>query len=757
MKKYVLFLILSAWSYSLHAQAFWQKMDNGLESTRIERYYFDEFKQLNVVSKNHYAHSKDGGKTWQNTPFLKQCSPSVVTSATEMYCYVWENKRIVYSNDEGQTWNEITMPTVWGTVGVAYQQFEDLVASKNHQLILIVYAENLETKAAQRIFYLYESQSHSWRNITAKEFLSLAAEIPFYKISVDGKSLLNSTDGTTWNETYTSADVIRSWHSNGTSLWIMTASGMKRSSDQGQTWKNVPLPTADLFNYEPIGDTSRTYLVIKSTTNTQHEYYYSEDGGDSWKHISFDLNIQNIVFAADPFVYFLDSQKQNALFRRDLRNQNALPEMVFGNRDVGDIKQVVRFEDGQLWCVANGKLYQWQPNSSVWQPINLPLNPSRSFTFAPVHAIYRTNQGNLYAVIVYPTEDNFGDIDTALYESKDNGETWRVLEDVIMDGHLEHPLIPRMISKEGMFYFEKKDKPNELLQTKLRSDHTFESPISLVYLNEFMSQFLVTDSKIKPEQTIIYGYSTNGLKTWKSGVGETLKPDINVADGSNLKIKPYLNGVLLYQYDVGKAEAKISVDEGQTWQKLPTKVQKYEPIPSINPFPNSQFPLIADVNGGIWTIASPFYSSFSSVIFSSDKGKTWEVKGSSLTDILDLYLDHNGVLYVITLDGIYRSLQIVITANESADELPSTFSTSAAYPNPFSQSTTFGVSLPKASRVNIGIYNILGQRIHTLSDVDLPAGTHSFDWQAADVPSGVYFARIVAEGKVQSQKLTVVH
>jgi len=78
------------------------------------------------------------------------------------------------------------------------------------------------------------------------------------------------------------------------------------------------------------------------------------------------------------------------------------------------------------------------------------------------------------------------------------------------------------------------------------------------------------------------------------------------------------------------------------------------------------------------------------------------------------------------------------------------------YPNPFNPSTTISYALPFDGNVSITIFNILGQRVATLSDGWMPAGEHAVVWNASAMPSGVYFARMSAEGFHAIKKLHLV-
>jgi hypothetical protein len=62
------------------------------------------------------------------------------------------------------------------------------------------------------------------------------------------------------------------------------------------------------------------------------------------------------------------------------------------------------------------------------------------------------------------------------------------------------------------------------------------------------------------------------------------------------------------------------------------------------------------------------------------------------------------------------------------------------YPNPFNPSTTIQFAVPMDSKVDIVIYNVLGQKVATLVSGTVPAGYHDVVWNASNFSSGVYFS-----------------
>jgi hypothetical protein len=78
------------------------------------------------------------------------------------------------------------------------------------------------------------------------------------------------------------------------------------------------------------------------------------------------------------------------------------------------------------------------------------------------------------------------------------------------------------------------------------------------------------------------------------------------------------------------------------------------------------------------------------------------------------------------------------------EELPKEYTLGQNYPNPFNPATTIRYTLPSESRVQLTIYNILGQVVSVLRDGVEDAGYRSINWNASNVASGIYFYRLEA-------------
>jgi len=84
------------------------------------------------------------------------------------------------------------------------------------------------------------------------------------------------------------------------------------------------------------------------------------------------------------------------------------------------------------------------------------------------------------------------------------------------------------------------------------------------------------------------------------------------------------------------------------------------------------------------------------------------------------------------------------------------------YPNPFNPSTIIKFSLPvilsgvEGSFVTLKIYNALGEEVAVLLDKELTTGTYEFEWNANNIPSGVYFYQLKTNGFMETKKMLMI-
>jgi hypothetical protein len=88
--------------------------------------------------------------------------------------------------------------------------------------------------------------------------------------------------------------------------------------------------------------------------------------------------------------------------------------------------------------------------------------------------------------------------------------------------------------------------------------------------------------------------------------------------------------------------------------------------------------------------------------------------------------------------------------------VPTHFGLNQNYPNPFNPTTTIQFDVPKASHVKLEVFNVLGQNVRTLVDENLDAATHTVEFDASELGSGIYFYRIQADGFAETKKMALI-
>jgi plastocyanin len=141
-------------------------------------------------------------------------------------------------------------------------------------------------------------------------------------------------------------------------------------------------------------------------------------------------------------------------------------------------------------------------------------------------------------------------------------------------------------------------------------------------------------------------------------------------------------------------------------------------------------------------------------------------------DVWDALLDASNTSFsiVITTEGEHPyhctphlTLGMVGTINATIpnavndeDNNPNKFQLSQNYPNPFNPSTKIRFSIPEESQVSIKIFNALGQDVSTILNNIVKSGTHSVDFDASELTSGIYFYKITAGKLTDTKKMLLL-
>ncbi|MFI5251758.1 MAG: T9SS type A sorting domain-containing protein [Bacteroidota bacterium] len=88
--------------------------------------------------------------------------------------------------------------------------------------------------------------------------------------------------------------------------------------------------------------------------------------------------------------------------------------------------------------------------------------------------------------------------------------------------------------------------------------------------------------------------------------------------------------------------------------------------------------------------------------------------------------------------------------------VPKDYALMQNYPNPFNPATIIQYQLPKESKVNLSIFNLLGQKVASLVDEVQNEGYKAVSFNATNLPSGVYFYRLQANNFTDVKKFIIM-
>ena len=104
---------------------------------------------------------------------------------------------------------------------------------------------------------------------------------------------------------------------------------------------------------------------------------------------------------------------------------------------------------------------------------------------------------------------------------------------------------------------------------------------------------------------------------------------------------------------------------------------------------------------------------------------------------------------------------VITDIENEGTAMPTEYSLSSNYPNPFNPSTKIQFMIPEKSNVSLIVYNLLGQEVSRVVDGEIFAGSYSINFDASGLSSGVYIYSLRAVGQsgssfMSSHKMTLL-
>jgi hypothetical protein len=111
--------------------------------------------------------------------------------------------------------------------------------------------------------------------------------------------------------------------------------------------------------------------------------------------------------------------------------------------------------------------------------------------------------------------------------------------------------------------------------------------------------------------------------------------------------------------------------------------------------------------------------------------------------------------------SIAEQIDPLAETNLKATPLPQAFGLGQNYPNPFNPTTNIAFSLSEEAKIDLMVFNLLGQRVRTLVNEVRPAGHYTVTFDGRDnggvtLPSGIYFYRLSNGREVVTKRMMFI-
>jgi len=112
-----------------------------------------------------------------------------------------------------------------------------------------------------------------------------------------------------------------------------------------------------------------------------------------------------------------------------------------------------------------------------------------------------------------------------------------------------------------------------------------------------------------------------------------------------------------------------------------------------------------------------------------------------------------GLAYSLSGIALYQGPTEIV---EIEIDQPKTFQLFQNYPNPFNPATKIKYQIPELRFVTLKVYDVLGSEIITLVNEEKAAARYEVEFNAFNLPSGIYFYRLQAGSFSQAKKLILI-
>lgn len=222
---------------------------------------------------------------------------------------------------------------------------------------------------------------------------------------------------------------------------------------------------------------------------------------------------------------------------------------------------------------------------------------------------------------------------------------------------------------------------------------------------------------------------------------------ISTDNGSSWETKSLFNQFILAKLFLVKNDLLFAISDGDSLFVSSNRGDNWLLVNSdMLPYVLS---LVKDKNDRLFCISGDIY-------VSEDGGISWNILdyGIENKNISSLGVDNLGNVYAGTsYTGTYKLVDTPVSVENSNENIINDFGLLQNYPNPFNPTTIIYFRLPVSGFVTLKVYDILGREVALLLNENKLAGNYEVEFNAKNIPSGVYFYTLSAGEFKETRKM----